>query len=111
MIEGAMGYQAMHEMSERVAKDPSGAAAAIRAIVDAGGDCAAVAAKYEVTLRTVGRWVARLKTALGAEGLGFVLREGRKPGTRSPRSKKAEKTGRSKKKKRPTKKALQTMTG
>lgn len=93
-----MTYRAMHEMSERVAKDPSGAAAAFKLIVDGGGDCAAIAAKYEVTLRTVSRWVARLREKLGAEKLGFVLREGRKPGSKNPP--KPSKTGRSKKKKR-----------
>jgi len=91
------------EMTATVAKDPKAAASAFAEIVNAGGDCSAIAARYEVTLRTVVRWISRLRQALGADGLGFTLREGRKPGVpQGPR--KASKSGRSKKKKRVAKK-------
>lgn len=99
---------AMHPMSARVLKDPKAAAAELKTFFDAGSTCAVVAAKYDVTPRTLGRWVSRLREALGADGLGFVLREGRRPGSKNGRVRrdKGRKVGRSEKKKRASKKVV-----
>lgn len=102
-----MGF-AFHAMSEKVAKDPAAAAAELKALVDKGATCATIAEKYEVTLRTVGRWLSRLRSVLGAEQLGFALREGRRPGSKNarPRRDKGRKTGPLKKKRRAPKKGV-----
>src|SRR5512139_607731 len=102
-----MGF-AFHDMSRRVDKEPAAAAAELKTLVEGGATCATIAANYEVTLRTVGRWLSRLREKLGADGLGFALREGRRPGSKNarPRRDKGRKMKASKKKKRAPKKVL-----
>lgn len=104
MIEGiAMGF-VFHSMSEKVSKEPAAAAKLIKKHVEKGETCAQIAERYGVTLRTVGRWIARLREVLGADQLGFVLREGRRPGSRN--AKKPEETSVPGKKARGPKKAV-----
>lgn len=102
-----MGF-AFHDMSRRVDKEPEAAAAELKVLVEGGATCAVIAERYEVTLRTVGRWLSRLREKLGADGLGFTLREGRRPGSKNsrPRRDKGRKTGRLKKKIRAVKKVV-----
>lgn len=70
---------AFHEMSAQVRQDPKGAADKLRALaVDDKLTGDQIAEKFGVQRRTLSRWLRSLRAALGEDGLGFKLAEGRR---------------------------------
>lgn len=88
------------EFGAKVASDPEGAAAVMRAHVLAGATARTLAEQLGASHSTVLRWYARLRERLGVK-LGFELREGR------PRAPKPTKTVRQKKKRGRPKKGVE----